>query len=786
MRRTRALALGWVIVCLALPPGALAITTTGGTDLSSDSGPPVVTDPANDKGKCSQAAPGPVIALPNATGTFNACSSSTVSATDIGTTATGTGVIPISGADGLNSWVSHASGDAAGSGNATYLPKWTATATGTGTTSTLGNSVISDDGTNAVIGATTALPAMARLDLRGALDNTHQETLLSLGKRSDADRAWKVIAGKFTDSVWGDYSLRFNAPTFSSYVSDFVIGLGVGGRLRIGSGTALVESSISGFTDRFAVLNNGNVCVGSLDCATPFAVNSSKTFTVDASGNINVNAAGAAYARIGKYFSLNSYASGGPAGGMGSNIYYDGANWKHLNTGPGLLLWGGANGEFSIYTVPSGTGGNNISALNARLSVYPSGGMSLGPTYSDPGAGNLYVSGNLSGGNITSTPGASKIPVSLVSGYLDDGWIAPHTLYGTNGIGFVSTVTVTATDSLTQSGTATATASKTATSSALQTASTTLTATSSVTATGTFAATGTYTASGTVTQSMSATVTVTGTVTMSVTDTYMATATATGTQTASGSATATVTSSMTQTYSSTFTRTATGTGTRTFTQNGVQNLSVTQTVTITGTATVSATGTLTGTRTATDTTTATSATVFSNPTISVVEGYAMVPGGDRFIAQDTECSGYLGYAPTCDCAAGTPVNVVQGSPWTLYFGGSGTGFPTWMPPGKIRIWQWMAAPLGGNPSLFIDVGICDSATYTMSTVLGTVGWTFTSSVFAQRYAEIELTTGTTFPVSSGLCFKYYNTVVGAPAAVTGSGHITRIYAPYLPATQRGQ
>jgi hypothetical protein len=673
MKRLQAILFGWVILCLVLPPVAWAADGTIGTN------GPVMIDKSTNRAFCSKSAEGPVVVMANATKSFNVCTTLTLSSTDIGATT--------------------------GTGNATYLSKWSSTATGTGTTDTLGNSVISDDGTNAVIGATgpstgtATVSALARLDVRGALANTVQETLLSLSKRNDADRGWKFVSGKFIDTVWGQYSLRIGPQAVNNYNGHFVVGMGAG-VFRVGAGRPFTEDALTDFIDRFAILNNGNVCIGSIDCATPLAVNSGKTFSVDTSGNV-------------------------------------------------------------------------------------------------------------AAANITATPGASKVVQSLAtSNKIDTGWIdtgtgtsqlitgadsrltdaraSTNTLYATDGIVFVSTATVTATDTLTQSGTASATASKTATSSALQTASTTLTATSSVTATGTFAATGTYTASGTVTQSMSATVTVTGTVTASVTDTYMATATATATKTASGSATATATSSMTQTYSSTFTRTATGTGTRTFTQNGVQNLSVTQTVTITGTATVSATATITGTRTETSTTTATSAAVSSDPTIASVQGYAMVPGGDRFIAQDTECSGYFGYAPVCDCAAGTPVTVTQGTPWTLYFGGSGATFSTWMPPGKIRIWQWMAAPSGGSPALSIDVGVCDSATYTFSTTLGTVGWSFSSAVFAQRYAEIEVATGTTFPVNSGLCFKYYNGTVGAPAAITGVGHITRIYAPYLPATQRGQ
>ena len=99
------MAYAWFIVCMALPPVAFSFTSVQGTDGSQGYSGEVLVDSTTMAGYCSQAARGPVVSFPNATGTLNSCSSNTIVATDIGQTATGIGVIAVSNADGdLNAW----------------------------------------------------------------------------------------------------------------------------------------------------------------------------------------------------------------------------------------------------------------------------------------------------------------------------------------------------------------------------------------------------------------------------------------------------------------------------------------------------------------------------------------------------------------------------------------------------------------------------------------------------------------------------------------------------------
>lgn len=154
---------------------------------------------------------------------------------------------------------------------------------------TLVNSAMQQDGNSVIMSstatttATATVSALARFDIRGDSPNTQQEFLLSLSKRADADRAWKFLSGAFIDNTWGQYSLRIGPQATNNYNGQFVIGMGAG-MFRVGAGRPFTAGATTDFTDRFAVLNNGNVCIGSINCGTPFAVNSDKTFTVDAWG----------------------------------------------------------------------------------------------------------------------------------------------------------------------------------------------------------------------------------------------------------------------------------------------------------------------------------------------------------------------------------------------------------------------------------------------------------------------------------------------------------------------
>lgn len=82
MIRTRALLLGWLLVTLALPAQAFAVTTAEGSDASGMAGTPML-DKTTKRVKCEQATRGPTVKLPGSTETaWNACASVTTTYSD--------------------------------------------------------------------------------------------------------------------------------------------------------------------------------------------------------------------------------------------------------------------------------------------------------------------------------------------------------------------------------------------------------------------------------------------------------------------------------------------------------------------------------------------------------------------------------------------------------------------------------------------------------------------------------------------------------------------------------
>ncbi len=117
---------------------AWAVTTTEGSDGTEGQAGNATLDNTTLKGWCSESARGPVINLPGGSVlTANLCSTSTISATDIGTTTPGPGVIPVTPASGkLDDWItSHAIG--CGAGTRCEQRTGTGTDTGTGTVTSI-------------------------------------------------------------------------------------------------------------------------------------------------------------------------------------------------------------------------------------------------------------------------------------------------------------------------------------------------------------------------------------------------------------------------------------------------------------------------------------------------------------------------------------------------------------------------------------------------------------------------------------------------------------------------
>ena len=84
---------------LVLPVPAWAFSSVEGIDGTHGGVGDAALDATTDRLFCSQAAKGPKITLPNATGTLNSCGSYTITTTDIGTTAPSASGIPVAGTD---------------------------------------------------------------------------------------------------------------------------------------------------------------------------------------------------------------------------------------------------------------------------------------------------------------------------------------------------------------------------------------------------------------------------------------------------------------------------------------------------------------------------------------------------------------------------------------------------------------------------------------------------------------------------------------------------------------
>ena len=228
--------------------------------------------------------------------------------------------------------IAQGSSSVGGSGSTNYLAKWT-------DASTLGNSVIYDDGTNVGIGTTSP---EAKLDIRGYA-KIFGGNAVSLILGSDYDNNSTI-----TNSV--TKGARLGAPHYDTNEEPVALIFGninsIQNNINIGGGSSLMNSAtaikfytstntttVTG-TERMRITSSGNVGIGT----------TSPNYKLDVAGEASVSA----NLMTGGQFQLGRFASAPTAIGEGSLYYdsttkkvyyYDGTAWTEVGSGSNPSLW---------------------------------------------------------------------------------------------------------------------------------------------------------------------------------------------------------------------------------------------------------------------------------------------------------------------------------------------------------------------------------------------------------------------------------------------------------------
>jgi hypothetical protein len=148
---------------------------------------------------------------------------------------------------------------------------------------------------------------------------------------------------------------------------------------------------------------------------------------------------------------------------LGTNLYYDGSNWKYKTTNRASLIGVGVDGTFTYYNAPSDTAGNNVS-LTAQsyidvngLSYFNSGYGSAGKAYgcrawvNFNGTGTVAIRGS---GNVSSITdnGAGDYTVNFTSAMPDANYSVGGILYHMSGTTYGNAINLETTSSLTTTG----------------------------------------------------------------------------------------------------------------------------------------------------------------------------------------------------------------------------------------------------------------------------------------------------------------------------------------------
>jgi len=117
--------------------------------------------------------------------------------------------------------------------------------------------------------------------------------------------------------------------------------------------------------------------------AFAFRTNATERLRISADGNLGLGVTPSAWSGI-KAIQVGTAASFSGGSGFNdaftaSNAYYDGTNWKYINTNPAYYASVGGSAAARWYTAPSGTAGNAITFTQA-MTLTAGGNLGLGTT----------------------------------------------------------------------------------------------------------------------------------------------------------------------------------------------------------------------------------------------------------------------------------------------------------------------------------------------------------------------------------------------------------------------
>lgn len=454
-----------------------------------------------------------------------------------------------------------------------------------------------------------------------------------------------------------------------------------------------------------------------------------------------------------------------------------------------------------IFATASSSGSNST-----HLVLNANGTSAFGGTVEAPNTvlctGGISCNGT-STASILST-GTLTLDTSGLSPSTHTHTAAANTLYGTNGVAWRTTATVTNTHYTTESGSTTKTATRSSTATMTQgTLSLTSTATATTTTTGTFTRTAYGTLCGTYTHSGSATITATITITSATTAYGSQTVTATQAFTATWSVTATQTDTRTNQFTYSRTATSTGTSTWTATKTVASVDTYTDSNTRTDTATLTASAELTYTDTSTTTATASSATVASNPTAVAVPYYGPTAGGDRFfvLGGNTANRHVIGYAPAGGVwwddygyvtTSGSMLQdtlgwVVSGAQTTYARLGWNNSLVDWpynyIPQGWVHAGLWIKTTCTGD--VWVDVSFLRKSGVT-ETLYATVPFHSVAGDWARYVGAAQMTGEVSLAPGDEWIIRVYVQASEASCRVYFGGsnnHYSWVNTPYLPDAQ---